>query len=160
MKLNKYQESAMRTAVDKSAIDDLRHAAMGLVTEVGEFMDCLKKHDFYGTELDFPNLYEELGDILWYVALAARGLNIDLNNVAKTNIEKLRKRYPEKFTEQDAVERKDKQDDGWIPWNGGLFGPSGVEPGTLVTVCLKNGNQLIGSVSSFTWTDRIVSYKL
>jgi hypothetical protein len=41
----------------------LLHGAMGLATETGEFIDTLKKHVFYGKELDYPNVREEVGDI-------------------------------------------------------------------------------------------------
>jgi NTP pyrophosphatase (non-canonical NTP hydrolase) len=89
---------------------DLLHAGMGLCTETGEFMDMLKKHIFYGKELDRINLAEELGDDLWYVALAINRLKdklqqLTLDSVLLTNIEKLQKRYPDKFTEDAAINR-------------------------------------------------------
>lgn len=83
----------------------LLHAAMGLVTEAGEFLDALKKHLFYGKPLDKKNLVEELGDGNWYEGLAIDVLNSDLESILRMNIEKLKKRYPGKFSEQDAVNR-------------------------------------------------------
>jgi NTP pyrophosphatase (non-canonical NTP hydrolase) len=88
----------------------LLHAAMGMETEVGEFTDQLKKHIFYGKPLDFVNLLEEIGDKFWYVALALDFIE-DVNSgstfesVQERNIAKLRKRYPDKFTEYDALNR-------------------------------------------------------
>ena len=41
----------------------LLHAAMGLCTESGEFMDMMKKHILYGKTIDEVNLKEELGDL-------------------------------------------------------------------------------------------------
>jgi NTP pyrophosphatase (non-canonical NTP hydrolase) len=89
---------------------DLLHAGMGLCTESGEFMDMLKKHIFYGKELDRVNLVEELGDDLWYVALAIKGLKnkiqqLSLDSILLNNIEKLTERYPNKFTEDAALNR-------------------------------------------------------
>lgn len=84
---------------------DLLHAAIGLATEAGEFQDALKKHIFYGKELDTVNLREELGDILWYVALALRTLDSDFETEMRINIEKLQARFPSKFTEEDAEVR-------------------------------------------------------
>jgi len=84
---------------------DLLHASMGLSTESAEFADALKKHIFYGKELDKTNLKEELGDILWYCAIALEALDTDFESVMKTNIDKLSARYPDKFTEEAAKNR-------------------------------------------------------
>lgn len=87
---------------------DLLHAGLGMCTEVGEFVDVIKKHLFYGKEIDTVNLKEELGDKLWYIAVALRKLETTFNEVMKTNIDKLKLRYPEKFTEDKAVNRNIK----------------------------------------------------
>lgn len=84
---------------------DLIHASMGLVTEAGEFQDMLKKHLYYGRKLDEVNLKEEIGDVLWYCAIALEALGTDFESVMQTNIDKLKARYPEKFTEQSANNR-------------------------------------------------------
>lgn len=84
---------------------DLIHASMGLVTEAGEFQDMLKKHLYYGRELDMVNLKEEAGDLLWYCAIALQALGTDFESVMQTNIDKLKARYPEKFTEESANNR-------------------------------------------------------
>lgn len=83
----------------------LLHAAMGMCTETGEFMDMLKKHILYGKTIDQVNLKEELGDLEWYVALAIDELKTTFGYVFETNIAKLRARYPNKFTEKDALTR-------------------------------------------------------
>jgi NTP pyrophosphatase (non-canonical NTP hydrolase) len=83
----------------------LLHAGIGLATESGEFLDALKKHIYYGKELDTVNLLEEAGDLCWYLALAIDALGGDFNKVLAVNIEKLAKRYPEKFTEHHALTR-------------------------------------------------------
>jgi NTP pyrophosphatase (non-canonical NTP hydrolase) len=74
---------------------DLIHYALGLCTESGEFSTALKKHLFYGKELDETNLKEELGDLLWYIARACEALDTTLEEVMESNISKLRIRYPE-----------------------------------------------------------------
>jgi len=84
---------------------DLLHASMGLVTEAGEFQDMLKKHLYYGRELDEVNLKEEIGDVLWYCAIALEALDTDFESVMQTNIDKLKARFPEKFTEENANNR-------------------------------------------------------
>lgn len=112
--LENYEQLAMRTAntnynevlsrIDYNMID-LLHAGMGLTTEASEFVDTLKKSLFYGKEVDNVNLVEELSDIFWYCALACRALNVDFEKIMLVNIKKLQKRYPEGFTEKEALER-------------------------------------------------------
>jgi len=88
-----------------SKTQDLIHASMGLVTEAGEFQDMLKKHLYYGRKLDEVNLKEEIGDTLWYCAIALNALGTDFETVMQTNIDKLKARFPEKFTEDNANSR-------------------------------------------------------
>ena len=83
----------------------LLHAGIGLATEAGEFLDALKKHVFYGKELDTVNLREEMGDVFWYCAIIADELNVDFAEVMERNIAKLKARYGEKFTEERANTR-------------------------------------------------------
>lgn len=93
-----------RDEYNKKSID-LLHAAMGMVTESGEFMDMMKKHIFYGKPQDEVNLKEEIGDIMWYAAIALEALGSSFDEVMEKNIAKLQARYPEKFTTDKAVNR-------------------------------------------------------
>jgi NTP pyrophosphatase (non-canonical NTP hydrolase) len=83
----------------------LMHAAMGIGSEAGEIQDQLKKHLIYGRDLDEQNLKEELGDLLWYVALALDELGSSFEEVMQMNVAKLRVRYPEGFTKDKSVNR-------------------------------------------------------
>ena len=83
----------------------LLHAVIGLATEAAEAQDMLKKHIFYGKPIDKVNLAEECGDILWYVAIVCRATGISFEQLMEGNIEKLSKRFPEKFTEEHADNR-------------------------------------------------------
>lgn len=80
----------------------LLHAGIGLATEAGEFLDALKKHIYYGKELDKVNLREEMGDIFWYCGIIADQMGVDFSEVMERNITKLKARYGEKFTEEKA----------------------------------------------------------
>lgn len=84
---------------------NLLHAALGLCTESSEFADGIKKHVFYGKPIDRVNLIEELGDLAWYMSLAMNELDVTWEEVWETNIAKLEKRYPDKFTEEAANNR-------------------------------------------------------
>ena len=78
---------------------------MGFATETGEFFDPLKRNTFYGRPLNdqvIANLKEEVGDILWYCAVAAEGLGTDLEALMVANINKLRARFPDRFDAEKA----------------------------------------------------------
>lgn len=104
-----YQFLASRTAKDMgSTRENLIHAALGLASDSGEFVDAVKKHCIYGKELDVENCIEELGDILWFVSLACDTLGVSMEDVMTANIYKLSQRYPNKYTDQAAIARADK----------------------------------------------------
>ena len=103
-----YQLQAMRTAKPMEPADDLMHAALGLAGEAGEFADAIKKMLVYGRELDLENAIEELCDVLWFVALGCHALGVSMADVAQCNIDKLRRRYPEKYDDELAYKRMDK----------------------------------------------------
>lgn len=81
--------------------------AMGLAGEAGETADYLKKVLGHGHPLDLPRIEKELGDVLWYLAVLANSFGLSLNQVAKTNVEKLRTRYPEGFSSHASLNRSD-----------------------------------------------------
>ena len=104
----RYSELAMRTAKPMEPNDDMMHAALGISGEAGEFADAVKKVLVYGKQPDMDNLIEELGDLLWYINLAAVTLGVDFNEICTRNINKLLLRYPEKYSDKLAEARMDK----------------------------------------------------
>ena len=96
---------AMNTRLNDDGLKRLLHAGIGLSTEAGEFLDALKKHIFYGKELDKVNLAEEMGDLFWYMAIVADELGFEFEEVMERNITKLKARYGEKFSEEKAEKR-------------------------------------------------------
>ena len=66
------------------------YPTLGLCGESGEVAEKVKKHLRDGASLD--ELKKELGDVLWYLASIASDLNISLNDIALTNVEKLQSR--------------------------------------------------------------------
>lgn len=108
MHADEYQRLAMRTlTAGLSLRERLANAALGLNGEAGEFADTVKKHLFHGHPLDRDALIKELGDVLWYVALACDTLDISLGAVMAANIEKLRRRYPEGFSSERSQQRSE-----------------------------------------------------
>lgn len=106
-----YQDDALRTLSTQfhlgegGVTPDLLHGAIGIATEAGEMLDAVKRSLFYGAELDRTNLIEELGDLEWYMAVIRDAVGVTQEEVQRINIDKLRARYPEKFTQQHAFER-------------------------------------------------------
>jgi NTP pyrophosphatase (non-canonical NTP hydrolase) len=85
----------------------LLHAACGLTEEAGEFMGHIKKHVFLGHPLNQEAAIKELGDIRFYMELAAHLLGVSMEEVERRNVEKLRDRYPEGFSTEASVNRKE-----------------------------------------------------
>jgi len=96
---------AMNERLNDNGLKRLLHAGIGLSTESGEFLDALKKHIFYGKELDKVNLAEEMGDLFWYLAIVSDELGVKMEDVMDRNIQKLKARYGEKFSEDKAENR-------------------------------------------------------
>lgn len=90
--------------------NDLNHAFYGMVNEIGELGGALKKRIGYNREIDWENVLEEVGDLMFYVTAFCRVKGWDVEYVMERNMEKLRRRYPEGYTDECAVERKDKAD--------------------------------------------------
>jgi NTP pyrophosphatase (non-canonical NTP hydrolase) len=106
-----YQASAARTEKPlANPKDRMQHAILGILSEAGELASAIKRHAIYDQVLDEQNVAEELGDLLFYVALMANALRLDLGRIATGNLEKLRLRYPEGFTAADALERRDEHE--------------------------------------------------
>lgn len=106
MNMNEYQKHALRTerGMDKQ-LPRVLNGALGLSGEAGEFNDILKKHYFQGHPLDRDHLAKELGDIMWYVAIAADAIGYDLDTIASMNVRKLEARYPNGFEADKSLNR-------------------------------------------------------
>ncbi|MFH1223150.1 MAG: nucleoside triphosphate pyrophosphohydrolase family protein [Pseudomonadota bacterium] len=115
MDTKKYKELVMKTeSKDFEAIASrlkneralrLLHGSCGIATEAGELLDAIKKYAFYGKEIDTVNLVEEIGDLMWYSSIILDELGVEFEEVMDKNINKLRTRYGEKFSETCANTR-------------------------------------------------------
>lgn len=106
MNTKEYQEKAARTCakIDGAIMDDL-HMVLGMQTEAAEIADVYKKTIAYKKPLDFVNIKEEVGDLMWYVANLCNMNGWDLREILDTNIAKLEARYPNSFNSFDALNR-------------------------------------------------------
>ncbi|AVJ51808.1 nucleotide pyrophosphohydrolase [Pantoea phage vB_PagS_Vid5] len=92
----------------------LLHAVMGIAGEAGELVDAIKKHVFFGKELDKENVVEELGDILFYLEAMAQLLNVSKMQLMAHNVDKLltgdKARHKSgTYSDEAQVARADKQ---------------------------------------------------
>lgn len=94
--LDDYQFLAART--DKGS--ELPYYILGLVGEAGEIANIYKRviRDNLTQEDEafakyHGQIIDELGDVLWYVAIMAKHLGVTLDTVANLNLEKLQLRH-------------------------------------------------------------------
>lgn len=106
MQANDYQKKALRTASQTSKEDMILNGVLGLNGEAGEVADIVKKARFQGHPLDTEHLADELGDILWYVAIMSEGLGYTLDDIMQKNVDKLKKRYPDGFDADKSQNRE------------------------------------------------------
>ena len=90
MRFNEYQEEASKTAIYPEQYK-IVYPALGLAGEAGEVAEKVKKHIRDGV-LNVEDLKKELGDVLWYLAAIASDLGLSLDDVAESNLQKLRSR--------------------------------------------------------------------
>ena len=100
--LKDYELVSKRYTPSVARID---HAVRGLATETGELLDMIKKHINYGKEFDRVNAIEEVGDLFWYLAVICDELGVSFEEVQNINVEKLKKRYGEKYSDSNALNR-------------------------------------------------------
>ncbi len=88
--------------------DNIGHAVMGLSGETGEVTDMIKKHLFYGKELDVNKLKNEIGDVLYYIQFLTYIIDSSVEECLQINTDKLQKRYPNGFSLEDSIAKKDE----------------------------------------------------
>jgi NTP pyrophosphatase (non-canonical NTP hydrolase) len=94
MLMNEYQSKAAETAHFPEYMA-LPYLTMGLCGEAGEVANLIKKvyRDADGDiEAVRADVVDELGDVLWYVAMIADYLDCGLDLIAEQNLRKLRAR--------------------------------------------------------------------
>ncbi len=87
---------ARKTAVYPNIGRNISYPALGLCGEAGEVADKIKKifrdkNGKVGVKTR-RELVKEMGDVLWYLSTLSSELKVDLNDVAKKNLEKLNTR--------------------------------------------------------------------
>lgn len=97
MKFSEYQKKANKTDQhsETQGVEGIHIPLLGLAGETGTLLTEYKKRlrDGKSHKL-FPTQFkEELGDILWYISNIASKLNLDLEDIAKSNLKKIEERW-------------------------------------------------------------------
>lgn len=106
MDLKMYLKEAKRTLPELgNQTADINHMLLGMLTEVGELADIFKKNQAYGKPIDWTNALEETADLMWYIANFCNVTGLNLETALDRNIEKLKIRFPDKFSNEGAIVR-------------------------------------------------------
>ena len=109
MTLNEYQELSKRTISTLTKEQAESHALHGMVSEIGELHAVYQKI-YQGHEANEEHMMRELGDLMWFVCEYCTAKGWKLEQVAKANVEKLKKRYPEGFNPEASLHRSEGDD--------------------------------------------------
>lgn len=90
---------------------EILHMAVGIATEAGELLDQAKRHTIYQKQLDVENVIEELGDLEFYMEGMRQLCGISREETLIHNMRKLATRYSGTYTNDKAIQRKDKVDE-------------------------------------------------
>lgn len=103
MTATEYEQQAHRTIAGHAA-ENITYLSFGLMAEAGEVADKIAKAvrrdeiEIDNNEIFFvrgncfqfrDNIVDELGDVLWFVAMLARHLGVSLEEVMRRNLDKL-----------------------------------------------------------------------
>ena len=102
--LDDYQALAARTISCKHSVDMIYHALHGMVGEIGEIHSLFQK-EYQGHRIDNEHLKKELGDLMWFIAEFCTAEMWDMSEIGRMNIEKLKARYPDGFSEERSLHR-------------------------------------------------------
>lgn len=100
-----FRHNDVGAIVDFNGSVTLQAQIHGMVKSVGIATDFLKKTILYGKDLSIPAVENELVKLDYYINYSLRLFGQTSAGARERNIEKLRARYGEKFTEAAALER-------------------------------------------------------
>lgn len=104
---NEYQKLAARTISFEMGYNAVEtHALHGMVGEIGELHSLYQKY-YQGHGFVDLHAKKELGDLLWFIAEYCTAKGWHLEDVMQMNIDKLIARYPDGFSADKSLHRKE-----------------------------------------------------
>jgi len=112
MNLKEYQEFCKKTAKKfENPEKEILTWGLGIAGEAGDVAGCIKKTFAHDNDQK-TGIRENIGDTLWYSAMICNFFGWNLQEVLEENINKLKKRFPEGFTLENA-----RREGTRIDWN-------------------------------------------
>ena len=110
--LKEYQELCKATAKKfETSEKEILTWGLGIAGEAGDVASCIKKTFAHDNDQRL-GIKENIGDALWYAAMICNFFGWEMQAILNENLEKLKKRFPNGFTTQDA-----SRNNTMIDWN-------------------------------------------
>lgn len=92
--IKEYQEACLKTAKKLEDKDkEISLWGLGVAGEAGDVASCIKKTIFHENKNVLDGARENIGDMMWYVAMICNFYGWSLDEILDENLEKLKKRY-------------------------------------------------------------------
>lgn len=112
MDFKEYQELCKLTAKKfDSKKEEILTWGLGIAGEAGDVASCIKKTFAHDNDVKH-GIRENIGDSLWYTAMICNFFDWSLEEILQENVDKLKKRFPQGFSVEDAKRRM-------VDWNEG-----------------------------------------
>ncbi|WP_370639802.1 nucleoside triphosphate pyrophosphohydrolase family protein [Borrelia sp. RT5S] len=107
--MNEYQAWASEIGRYASKREELILTMLELAEETGEVIEKIKKlvrdRNYVLDDEYLLSIKKELGDVLWYISSLGNILGVTLEDIAITNLEKLKKRHEDDTINGEGDER-------------------------------------------------------
>lgn len=117
----RYTLDIMKAETDVNELDTissekmrLLYGIMGLSTEANELLNQMKNNIFDAKPLSKKKIREELGDVIYYMAILCNAMELQLHDILYTNKKKLLDKYPHKFTPLNIDKQVDYEVESWL----------------------------------------------
>lgn len=103
-----FQEQAARTQIMDPGFHIPGHEmmavwnALGLAGKAGDVAELVKKGVFHRHQVDPAKLEKELGDMLWYAAAICTTLGLDLGEIMRANLDRLKAGDSNQYSVEDS----------------------------------------------------------
>lgn len=113
MDLKEYQELCKLTSKKfETREKEILTWGLGIAGEAGDVASCILKTFAHGNNQK-EGIRENIGDVMWYAIMICNFFDWDFQKILEENLDKLKKRYPQGFTEKHA-----QREGTMIKWSG------------------------------------------
>lgn len=100
-------DAIVNHCLQSSIIDGVNTVSHSIfLNQAGEVVNQAKRNVFYGSDIDQEKIENAIVSIIFYVRICIKENKLgNIYDILSANIEKLEKRFPEKFNQEDAENR-------------------------------------------------------